>query len=624
MFALQDERETTNKNGDHLLKEKRLTQSSSQRSIDAGRFGSTLKPSSGGGEADACHALLDLKERTSPPTEAIPPPPPPPKPVHVTFAPNEKLQSHAQDYLKLFDRPVPSQQNPLLNHPLLMKQPPVAAAAQSAPPMPPLIVPALEAFEGMENMQMPFTPAGMCMFATSMAQYWTAMANMAKQHLQQHEAQLVQSHAAPNSRRQSAPSSTARTPVDNMQMPIVLPLPVTRENTTSFARKRPRNNATAVAGDDDEEESFFAGNLQAQRFGSVTSLSQESRRIHEANNNLLLPPPRDPYQQYYPPQSASSSGGGGVGYNAFDDDSDNDPPIEDNSEDDTPHHHHKSSSSSTRRASNSAGISASRVRGSNGNNLIGTKVSFYAWDGILIDQVKDRSNDIRITRVCTMDEWLACFEDWNAITPQEYNALAGLIHDPNIDRIVESLRQAARHNNRKNDALYKKAFGWDYLKDQMKIGRTQMITTIYWTTYVIYLYHHPAMQHLKMDRDTFLNERVDRNNPHFQNIDNLEIERLLQYRNALICAFQIIPPHRNEVMMLKIGACVERSGRKYQISSSGQMLSTTRRRTLYRIEAAAFESNVNSGETPITAYITDPNSGKDVIVDDDGNACDNE
>ncbi len=48
-------------------------------------------------------------------------------------------------------------------------------------------------------------------------------------------------------------------------------------------------------------------------------------------------------------------------------------------------------------------------------------------------------------------------------------------------------------------------------------------------------------------------------------------------------------------MLLKIAAALERSGKKYQISSSGQMIATTRRRLIYRREASLW-SQARSAE----------------------------
>lgn len=81
--------------------------------------------------------------------------------------------------------------------------------------------------------------------------------------------------------------------------------------------------------------------------------------------------------------------------------------------------------------------------------------------------------------------------------------------------------------------------------------------------------------------------------PIFTNLDELELERLICYRNLIVASFNVFSAIGNEVLSLKISAALERSGRKYQISASGQMMSTTRRRLIYRYEARLWLSNTN-------------------------------
>ena len=247
------------------------------------------------------------------------------------------------------------------------------------------------------------------------------------------------------------------------------------------------------------------------------------------------------------------------------------------------------------------------------------KISFYAWDGLLIEHVKNYDNT-DLVNVPTLHEWLCIFANNDITTSYEYSVFVRIASDEYINDIITTLKVYAISHQKKNDSVYKREFGWMYLKDQLKFGRTQMLSTIYWTIFVVYMYHHSDYQQYKITDDEFRIKYVLSNvhssnnttsnnvignsngisgssttfngivtsnagNALFNNLDEVEFKRLVQFRNVLAIAYHILPAHRNEVLLLRIAACLERSGKKYQISSSGQMMATTRRRLIYRREA---------------------------------------
>jgi hypothetical protein len=217
------------------------------------------------------------------------------------------------------------------------------------------------------------------------------------------------------------------------------------------------------------------------------------------------------------------------------------------------------------------------------SSTLNNKISFYAWDGLLVEITKN----LHIPDYCSvpnLDEWMKIFQDCEILFPEESAVLVRCAESPTLSSDAELLRQHVVLHGKKCDA-YKRVFGWNHLKDQLKLGRSQMLSSVYWSIYVIFLFHSPEWQHLKIGRAELIADYIDSEaNPIFANVDELEILRLIQFRNVLRIAFLIIPPHRNEVLLLRIAACLERSGKKYQISSSGQMLATTRRRLIYRRE----------------------------------------
>eukprot|EP01040_Poterioochromonas_malhamensis_P005650 gene5650-6071_t len=293
------------------------------------------------------------------------------------------------------------------------------------------------------------------------------------------------------------------------------------------------------------------------------------------------------------------------------------------------------------------------------------KVSFYAWDGLLIETLRNFDTP-NIVAVPTPIEYLQFFQNRQILNEYEYRIIEQILlstpHD--IDKIVESFQHYAYMHNKKNDFAYKLAYGWDYLKEQLKNGRTQMLNTIYWSCFVIFLYYHSNYAKYKMSFEEF-NEKYltydttstptinttatgattiggtpiptikktsitpdqkeqntteevpvtntttagttdyDRSREEgvtygayhyvpsvlFSGLDELEIRRLIQFRNVLSVAFTIIPPQRNEVLLLKIAAVFERSGHKYQISKSGQTMITTRRRYIFKQESNYYERN---------------------------------
>ncbi len=291
------------------------------------------------------------------------------------------------------------------------------------------------------------------------------------------------------------------------------------------------------------------------------------------------------------------------------------------------------------------------------------KVSFYAWDGLLIETLRNFDTP-NIVAVPTPVEYLQFFQNRQILNEYEYRIIEQILlstpHD--IDKIVESFQHYAYMHNKKNDFAYKLAYGWDYLKEQLKNGRTQMLNTIYWSCFVIFLYYHSNYAKYKMsfeefhekyltydttstpstntgaitiggtpintlkktsitpdqkeqntteevpgtnttttagttDYDRSREEGVTYGAYHyvpsvlFSGLDELEIRRLIQFRNVLSVAFTIIPPQRNEVLLLKIAAVFERSGHKYQISKSGQTMITTRRRYIFKQESNYYERN---------------------------------
>lgn len=82
-----------------------------------------------------------------------------------------------------------------------------------------------------------------------------------------------------------------------------------------------------------------------------------------------------------------------------------------------------------------------------------------------------------------------------------------------------------------------------------------MLCTIYWACYVIYFVNDPAVKSLFISREEFDAQYVHKNpvdntnttHPLFLNVEELEMQRLLQFRNLMIAAFHVVPAHRNEV-----------------------------------------------------------------------------
>jgi hypothetical protein len=335
----------------------------------------------------------------------------------------------------------------------------------------------------------------------------------------------------------------------------------------------------------------------------------------------------------------------------------------------------------------------------------GKKVSFYAWDGLLIEQLRNFDHPKQVY-VPNLHEYLQFFTSRQLLNEYEYRIIEKIVYNKEIENMIDSFKTYAMAHNKKNDFAYKLAFGWDYLKEQLRAGRTQMLNSVYWATFVTYLYSHTNYQKYKIGMEEFREKylqfettpatttntsseaitrsnsskkpsvhvitgstnspaeeeeqqqqqavegeaeeddqeleslgdpeeeleeeqeeekqtnkkkksKKDKNNnknnnavnngqqmagisygPYhyipsvlFGNIDELEIRRLLQFRNILNVAFTIIPPMRNEVLLLKIAAVFERSGHKYQISKSGQTMITTRRRYIFRQESIAYEAN---------------------------------
>lgn len=263
-----------------------------------------------------------------------------------------------------------------------------------------------------------------------------------------------------------------------------------------------------------------------------------------------------------------------------------------------------------------------------------------------------------------MHEWVLLFEDLNIVTRHEYNVLLKLATDPRLEQNARILKQFAWTSNKRNETSYRRDFGLHYLKDQSRYGRTSMLQTLYWSTFILYFYHQPMNFNRRITKDEFICEYINRkcqveddekngsssagdgekngelklepengplledkkdsiskinnivastdqqiaetygyhrthNNQYFQEIDDLEIERLVQYRNLLTAAFIIIPPKRSEVLAMRAVAVLERSGLKYPFtpattastqhsSVGGKMIGLTRRKIIYQREMSKY------------------------------------
>jgi hypothetical protein len=222
------------------------------------------------------------------------------------------------------------------------------------------------------------------------------------------------------------------------------------------------------------------------------------------------------------------------------------------------------------------------IHGKSAASSNGMKISFYAWDGMLIDQLRHPSDPTK-TAVPTLQEWVTLFHSKPLLTEYEFTILENLAFNPAMEQTVVELIKYALHFQKKHDLSYKQTYGWGYLKEQLTLGRSSMLCTVFWTTYVIYLYHHPQYQQFKIPTiQEFKEKYIDSTHHVFAAIDTIELNRLYLFANFLLIAFYIVPAYRNEVLLLKMAAAIERSGKKYQISTSGQMIATTRRRMIYR------------------------------------------
>jgi hypothetical protein len=226
-----------------------------------------------------------------------------------------------------------------------------------------------------------------------------------------------------------------------------------------------------------------------------------------------------------------------------------------------------------------------------------------------------------------MQAWVLLFRDLNVITRYEYQVLWKIVLDPRLDQTALMFKHFTLTTNRKNESNYRRDFGMNYLKEQALFGRTQLLSTIYWATYILYFYHHPSYVTTRMTLDEFVQEYVqppplsqpvvpvpggDENNnfstttttstnnnnnninnnklhdvAYFQQLDHVELERLVQFRNLLLVGFLIIPPKKSEWLLLRAVSTLERSGRYYPFPGNPSSTTTA--------SSSSSNSSSNSG-----------------------------
>lgn len=153
-----------------------------------------------------------------------------------------------------------------------------------------------------------------------------------------------------------------------------------------------------------------------------------------------------------------------------------------------------------------------------------------------------------------------------------------------VDRIIDDLRTYEDVDKKTTKVLLERYFEEDKFKEYGESGEFVLaqIKIIVTSCYVLLAYHDPRLQHFIWPHT----EDIRRMYPQFQHQDAEELQLLLNFRNIVKIALQIVPPHKNKKFLLDIGGRLEgRAVYSEYITGSGQKDSVKKRLIIYYTEA---------------------------------------
>lgn len=153
-----------------------------------------------------------------------------------------------------------------------------------------------------------------------------------------------------------------------------------------------------------------------------------------------------------------------------------------------------------------------------------------------------------------------------------------------VDRIIADVVTYEDVDKKTTKVLLERYFEEDKFKEFGESGEFVLaqIKIIVTSCYVLLAFHDPRLQHFIWQHT----EDIRRMYPQFQQQDAEELQLLLNFRNIVKIALQIVPPHKNKKFLLDIGGRLEgRAVYSEYITGSGQKDSVKKRLIIYYTEA---------------------------------------